>query len=312
MLLLINLTRSTLRIACFPNRLQNQFTIPFLPPYSGTLAMYGTATGIPSFEALVEQQKAGLQVPACVPAGTAVGNFIRDSFPGILLEEVYVENKDQLFDMFDDGTCEIYINDRPLATHFVLEQREQERCHANGKPIGVIGAPMGFGLSHYAIGIRRDIDREVSDTLSYWMNVLMSCNPLEPSGPCPDGNLATFFEGAGGTGDECGYVLFPPTDSGLSGLAITGIVFATILVVVVFGIVWHRYKLARQKEKSEIQNRIVLAQAEKERELNEVCRCRVLVVIVFSTCNYVTHTAYSAYSSFHTRFAIHLHRPLQL
>jgi hypothetical protein len=261
-------------IAHFPNRLQNQFTIPFLPPYSGTLAMYGTAMGIPSFEALVEQQKSGLQAAACVPAGTAVVNFVQESFPGIQLEEVFVENESQLYEMFNDGTCEIYINDRPMAAHFVLEQRRQDSCLANGKPIGVIGAPMEYGLSHYAIGIRRDIDREVSDTLSYWMNVLMSCNPLDPSGPCPDGNLATFFEGVAGTGDECGYVLFPATDGGLSGLAITGIVFATVVFVVVIGIVWHRYKLARQKEQSEIQNKIILAQAEKERELNEVCSCR--------------------------------------
>ena len=232
--------------------------------------MSGTAVGIPTFEALVELQKAGLQPAACAPAGTALITVVQESFPGIQLKAVFVENGDQLFDLFDDETCEIYITDRPLAVHFVLEQSLQNRCRANGKFIGVIGDPMDFGLSHYAIGIRRDIGRKVTDTLSYWMNVLMSCNPLDPHGPCADGNLATFFEGTGGTGDECGYVLYPPVDS-LSGLVITGIVVAAVMVVIGVGIVWHRYRLARQRQQCAIQNQVAFAQAEKERELNEVC-----------------------------------------
>jgi hypothetical protein len=62
-----------------PSRqLQNQFTIPFVPPFFGTLAMFGTATGIPTFEALVQQQAEGSQPPACAPAGTALLTFVEE------------------------------------------------------------------------------------------------------------------------------------------------------------------------------------------------------------------------------------------
>jgi hypothetical protein len=106
---------------------------------------------------------------------------------------------------------------------------------------------MSFGLSNYAIGLRRDIPREVVDTLSYWINTLMSCSPLDPEGPCPDGNLAQFFEGQGGTGGECDYVLFPMTDDRLSKGAITGIFVGAVVFVFVLYSVWHRYKLKRQE-----------------------------------------------------------------
>lgn len=232
--------------------------------------MFGTATGIPNFQALVEQQKVGLQPAACAPAGTALIKSVEDSYPGIQLQGVFFENG-QLHELFDDGTCEIFITDRPLATHFVLQQSQRGTCTANGKPIGVIGDPMSFGLSHYAIGVRRDIPREVTDALSYWMNVLMSCNPLDRNGPCPDGNLATFFEGRGGTGSECGYVLHPPLENSVSAFAIAGIVFAVIVMLVIVGVVWHKYQIARQKKKSIKQNKLAIAQAAKEKELNEVC-----------------------------------------
>ena len=99
--------------------------------------------------------------------------------------------------------------------------------------MGTIGEPMSFGLSHYAIGIRRDVPTQTVDSISYWMNSLMACNPLDPNGGCLDGNLATFFEGRGGTGDECGYVLFPGTDSDtlLTGGQIAGIVVGMVVLV---------------------------------------------------------------------------------
>jgi len=233
--------------------------------------MYGTATGIPNFEALVEQQQAGLHPAACVPGGTALIAYLRDAFPGIRLQGVFpgTEGGKSLYDMFDDGTCEIFINDRPIATQFVLRQSQQNRCLANDKPIGVIGDPMGFGLSHYAIGVRRDIPIGVVDALSYWMNVLMACNPLDPNGGCPKGNLASFFEGTGGTGAECGYVLHPPPMSSLSSGAIAGIVLGVVAFVVIVGIIWHRYRLARQKQRCAKATKVAVAQAAKERELNE-------------------------------------------
>jgi hypothetical protein len=141
---------------------------------------------------------------------------------------------------------------------------------ANGKPIGVIGEPMNFGLSHYAIGIQRDLPVEVANTLSYWINVLMACNPRDAEGACPDGNLATFFEGRGGTGSECGYVLYPPTDSnGLGVGPIVSIVLAAVFVMACLYTVWHRYRLARQERLYAKRAKAAFAIAERERELNE-------------------------------------------
>ena len=115
-----------------PSRqLQNQFTIPFLPPVSGTLAMFGTATGIPNFEALVEQQQAGLQPAACAPDGTALINFVADSFPGLQVRGVY-GGEDDIYQAFLDGTCQIYITDGPIAAQFVRRRSERGECTANG------------------------------------------------------------------------------------------------------------------------------------------------------------------------------------
>ena len=44
-----------------------EFTIPFMPPFKGMLDMFGTATNIPTFHSMVEQQPAGLQGVVCAP-----------------------------------------------------------------------------------------------------------------------------------------------------------------------------------------------------------------------------------------------------
>jgi hypothetical protein len=119
------------------------------------------------------------------------------------------------------------------------------------QPVGVIGEAMTSGLSHYAIGVSRRLPRDVVETLSYWMNVLMICNPKDKDGACPDGNLATFYQESGGTGSECGYVLFPPqpANPAISVGAIVGIVAAAVgLVLIVFSI-WHYYKLKKQEKR---------------------------------------------------------------
>jgi len=260
--------------------------------------MFGTATGIPSFEALVEQQKAGLQPAACAPGGTALINFVQTSYPGIQVKGVFFGEDEGLFDVFNDGTCEIFITDRPIATRFVLKQSQLEnKCTANGKPIGVIGDPMGFGLSHYAIGIRRDISSDVVDALSYWMNFLMACNPLDPEGGCPEGNLASFFVGAGGKGDECGYVLFPPEPESLMAGAIVGIVLSVIVIIVTCGIVWHRYRLARHKKRCAKATKIAVAQAAKERELNEFIAHEVSSVSIVLSTSRLRHPSHILYPS---------------
>jgi hypothetical protein len=117
-----------------PSRqLENQFTIPFNPPFSGTLAMFGTATGIPNFEALVEQQASGLQPAACAPAGTALIRFVEDSYPGIQIKGVF-GGGDEIAQYLRNGTCEIYITDGPLASSFVLRLSQEGACKgADGK-----------------------------------------------------------------------------------------------------------------------------------------------------------------------------------
>lgn len=132
---------------------------------------------------------------------------------------------------------------------------------------------MSFGLSHYAIGVRRDIPREVVNTLSYWMNVLMSCNPLDSEGACPDGNLASFYEERGGKGDECGYVLYPATSDSLSGPAIVGIVIASVVFVIALYTIFHQYRLRRQRrlfaKRSQAAIQIAARERDFERQLNE-------------------------------------------
>ena len=112
-------------------QLENQFTVPFVPPYSGTLAMFGTATGIPNFEALVEQQKAGLQPEACAPGGTALIDFVAKSYPGIKVKGVFGD-EDDIYQAFLDGTCQIFITDGPIAAQFVLRRSRKGECKADG------------------------------------------------------------------------------------------------------------------------------------------------------------------------------------
>jgi hypothetical protein len=110
---------------------------------------------------------------------------------------------------------------------------------------------MSSGLSHYAIGVSRRLPREVVDTLSYWLNILMICNPNDKDGFCPEGNLATFYEISGGTGSECGYVSFPPPPAKLAlpigaivGIAVGAGGFVTLLFLT-----WHYYRLNKQERR---------------------------------------------------------------
>lgn len=271
-----------------PSRqLQNQFTIPFLPPFSGTLAMFGTATGIADFESLVEQQQQGLQRVACAPGGTALLEFVKTAYPGLQIQGVFGGEED-IYQYFLNNTCQVYIVDGPVAAQFVLRRSKREQCLGyNDMPIGMIGQPMNFGLSHYAIGAGKHVPRTVTDTLSYWMNILMSCNPLEEDGQCPDGNLATFYDGQGGTGAECGYVLYPSTSNHLHSGAIAGIVVAAVFFVIVVYTCFHRYRIAKQQRKFQKKAAITEAQAARERELNEFFAHEVLstfgVVVVMLT-----------------------------
>lgn len=91
---------------------------------------------------------------------------------------------------------------------------------------------------------------DVVDTLNYWIGFLMSCNPLDPNGGCPEGNLASFYDGQGGSGAECGYVLFPYTDDRLlSPAGIAGVVVGVLVFALVVFLVWHWYRIRRQEKR---------------------------------------------------------------
>jgi hypothetical protein len=72
---------------------------------------------------------------------------------------------------------------------------EEGLCKAKGKPIGLIGDPITFGLNQYAIGVRRDIPMEVPDTIDYWMNYFMTCSPAEED--CANRSFAAFYPAVG-------------------------------------------------------------------------------------------------------------------
>ena len=75
-----------------PSRqLANQFTIPYSPPTSGTLAMYGTATGVRSFDDLVAKQESGEQGPVCVAVANAelyAGARCSDAAPRVAVHDI--------------------------------------------------------------------------------------------------------------------------------------------------------------------------------------------------------------------------------
>ena len=232
-----------------PSRLLvNQFAIPFSPPTRGTLTMFGTATGIADFDDLIAKQEAQKQGPACVGVSVAYAEWLKETYPTLQLKEV-----DNANDAFDDGTCEIFIIDYPVATKFVLTRYQNDACMANGKPIGIIGEPLSFGLNYYAIGVGNHVPPETVNTLSYWMTVMMSC--AAGSEECSDGNFFSFYPDNAGTGEECGYVNNPTSGLQLSEGAIAGIIIGLCAFVALAGIVWH--KIQANKQQARFRKRLV-------------------------------------------------------
>ena len=107
---------------------------------------------------------------------------------------------------------------------------------------------MEHGLSSYAIGIRKDLPSTVVDTISYWINFLMTCSEEE----CPDGNLGMYADALNlGTGRECGYVLFPPRPVlGINAAQLSGILagLAAVLILVPV-LLCHWIRIRRQKRR---------------------------------------------------------------
>lgn len=218
---------------------KNWFTVPFEPPFKGTPAMYGITTGVATISELVEQQALGNHPPACMAGSSATLDFVNQSHPGLQIQPFFGGEK-EVYESMASGECPIHIFDAPIAAQFTLRRFRGGECLAGGQPIGLIGEPMTSGLSHYAIGVGRHLNRSVVDTLSHWLNVLMV-----------DGTLSSFYEGQGGTGKECGYVLYPAEEDDrlLSNGGIVGIVIGAVVAVAIPFALWHMFAIRRQQKR---------------------------------------------------------------
>jgi hypothetical protein len=159
---------------------------------------------------------------------------------------------------------------------------------------------MDFGLSHYAIGIRADVPTAVTSTISYWLTVLMSCSPTDPAGGCPDGNLASLYEGRGGTGTECGYVQYPAAPRSISPGTIIGFSMLSLPILLLVGFALYWMRLKRRHRLATRQHALAGAQAVREREINEfIARevkkplgaARAALVQVYARCTTTNTTA---------------------
>lgn len=154
---------------------------------------------------------------------------------------------------------------------------------------------MGYGLTHYAIGIRRDVDPYITHTISYWLNILMTCSPGDVD--CPSGNLHHSY--TGGTGNECGYVGHPTT---VSIGAYVGIVVGSLALVVLLIALWRMRRLKKRQRKRIARLKVQAAQekaqlqldhahqaAVQERELNDYIAHEVRnpLAAALSACSFV-------------------------
>lgn len=88
--------------------------------------------------------------------------------------------------------------------------------------------------------------RNVVDTFNFWLNYHMVCSPSDEN--CD--SFSKYYVEAGGTGDECGYVAFPTEDQRLlSKGAIAGIAVGTVAIVAIGLILWHGYRLRKQRRR---------------------------------------------------------------
>jgi hypothetical protein len=172
-----------------------------------------------------------------VGENTAYAEYLKTAFPSMKL--VGVPSSDEGYnEALRDGTCEVCINDSPIGTVFVAQRFADGDCNVDGKPIGIIGSPLGFGPSQYAVGVKTSISRNVTDAISYWIDVLMDCAPADDGGACSSsgigGSLHESYLGVVGTGDECGYESNPDSsDSALSGGSIVGVVISAVAFVLI-------------------------------------------------------------------------------
>lgn len=235
-----------------PERLKvNKFTIPYNPPALATLVMVGTATHIRSIHDLASSE---YNYNVCAHANTAFKDQLEVTFP-----DLYIHGLDRHEDrhqVLEDGTCDVIILAYPMAQQYVFTLKKEGKCLANGKPIGVIGEPLEYGLNHFSFGVRLDVPEEVTQTLNFWLQALMACFPEDPNGYCPNGvgSLSQMYLGQGGKGDECGYIQFPTSqgDEGLTSGLIAVIVAAAmtpVILVLLLGTLYHMRQLSDQEKR---------------------------------------------------------------
>lgn len=234
-----------------PERLKvNRFTIPFDPPSRSTLGMMGTATHVHSIPTLALSNPNNYQV--CAFEGTAYIQTLRDTFPRLNTHGISFST--DLHKVFSNGTCDILIDAYPFLKKYTKRLSDKGRCTANGKPIGVIGEPLDYGLNYFAFGVSEDLPEHVIKTLNYWLQALMACFPQDPNGYCYEGqgSISEMYSDNGGTGTECGYVQFPGEGQGgtkLPAWAIAVITVVPVLLVLVVGAVYHNRLIQKQEKR---------------------------------------------------------------
>ncbi|CAB9523064.1 expressed unknown protein [Seminavis robusta] len=234
-----------------PERLKaNRFTIPIAPPARATLGMMGTATHIQNIHELAASNNTQ-NYQICAFDGTAYKDSLVLSFPQLHFKGIsYAED---VHTLLHEGVCDIIIESYPVLKQTVLQLYNDNTCIANGKPIGVIGEPLEYGLNYFAFGIRDDLPESVVRTLDFWLQALMACFPEDPDGYCPNGvgSTSQMYNVHGGTGQECGYEQYPPNtdDSGLHVAAIVTIAITPVLLVVTLGMIYHLHRLKHQEKR---------------------------------------------------------------
>ena len=201
------------------------FSIPFKPPSAG-LTMYGTATGISNMSDLVQQQDDGTVGKVCSAEYAEYTDYLFSTFFPSGKGLVQIENTvEAVQTALSDGTCDVMINAEFAALRFVKEMAMAGTCLIGGKPVGIIGDSLPFGLTQMAVGWRSASDgrlpnltNEDGDNIPVAINkglsALMYCpTPGQFNFNCTDVDepLYPSFEKSAGNGQECGYVPNPPT-----------------------------------------------------------------------------------------------------
>lgn len=162
-----------------PERLKvNTFTIPFAPPDQSTLGMMGTATHIHSIPGLAASNPHKYAV--CAFEGTAYKTQLEQTFPQLNVQGVPFSG--DMYQAFNDGTCDILIDAYPFLKKYVKRLYDKGQCKTKEeeKPIGVIGDPLEYGLNYFSFGISQRFARQC---LVHSELLVAGINGLLPTGP---------------------------------------------------------------------------------------------------------------------------------